>query len=294
MKTLIKKILAQLFHVGRFLHRRRLIVLAYHDVRDPERFESHLKLISEYYNPVTVQQVEDYVVRKLPLPPYAVLVTFDDGEPSVKYSGMPLLKKYHIPAVAFVVSENIRSQQKYWWKIIEESFADSKRSYAEARREVGRLKKVPNGERVQVLRNIESRIPGIFRDPAALSFADLCEMRDNGITIGSHTATHPILNQCSSDELDAEFLSSRDFFRSKAIETFRYFAYPNGDYSPDVIPFLKRYEVSLAFTFDHKVNGKKIDRYAISRVRANSHDTLEEFRLRISGISAFLLNKVTA
>jgi poly-beta-1,6-N-acetyl-D-glucosamine N-deacetylase len=285
MKELIKKILALLFHAGRLLHRNKLIVLAYHDVRDVNCFESHLALISEYYNPVTIHQVEDYIVRGVALPPYAVLVTFDDGEPSVKYLGIPLLKKYKIPAVAFVVSENIRSKQKFWWRIVEESFMNRKRTHAEARKEIRRLKKVPNRERIRTLEQIESLYAGIYKDPLALSIADLYEMRDNGITIGSHTATHPILNQCSSDELDTEFSLSKDFFRSKAIETFHFFAYPNGDYSPAIIPFLKRYEVSLAFTFDHKINGTKIDQYAISRVRANSHDPIDEFKLRISGIS---------
>lgn len=285
MKALIKKIFAKLFHAGRFLHRDKLIVLAYHDVRDANCFESHLKLIDKYYNPVTIQQVEDYILRGVTLPPYAVLVTFDDGEPSVKFSGMPLLRKYNIPAVAFVVSENIRAQQKYWWKVVEESFRNNNRSHAEARKEVGRLKKVSNEERMQVLGQIESEHPGISGDSLALSIADLYEMRDNGIVIGSHTATHPILNRCSSDELDSEFSRSRDFFRSKALETFHFFAYPNGDYSPEIIPYLERYEVSLAFTFNHKVNGTKIDRYAISRVRANSHDSIDEFKLRISGIS---------
>jgi peptidoglycan/xylan/chitin deacetylase (PgdA/CDA1 family) len=265
-------------------------VLAYHDVPDAQRFELQMKFLKRHYRAISVTDLDLFLQGKKKLPHYAVLVTFDDGDPTVKLNAVPVLKKYGIPAVAFIISENIRYREKFWWKVVQDYFVKTGRSYQTAREEVRRLKKLPNFERMEVLMQIRADAPEIMIDNSSLDLADLHSMEKNLITIGSHTAHHPILNHCTIHELENEFAISKDFFSSAQISTYSYFAYPNGDYYPGLIPMLEQFGIDLAFTFDHNINKMEIDRYAISRIRTNADDSLTEFKLRISGISSFFPN----
>ena len=289
MKTLVKKLLQLFFPLFRYYYRNRVIVLAYHDVGDAARFEKQMQFIKKFYKPIAIADVEEWLFKGKSLPRYAVLVTFDDGEPTVKSNGVPILERYGIPAVAFVISENVESRKKYWWKIIQEYRENAGETYSQARREVRRLKKVPNIERMSVLKRITTEDPAIEIDSSSLTVDDLFHMISDDVTIGSHTATHPILNECTNAELHDEFRQSRRFFEQHHITTYKYFAYPNGDYTPNLIPFLKQYGILMAFSFDHRINSANVDPFAISRLRTNADDPMWEFKLRISGISSIFL-----
>lgn len=286
IKKIFKMFLSSFFFLFRYYYRNRLIVLAYHDIKDVFLFERHLQLIRRYYHPVRIEELEGLLSNGQPLPQYAVLVTLDDGDSTLKKNGAYLMNKYHIPAVAFVISGNIQRREKFWWRIIEDYFVQKGQGFKAARKEVKRLKGRSNRERINVLKRIGEEYPALLMDQDALTKSDLNALVAAGITIGSHTASHPILNRCTPEELDYEFRESKAFFVNFGLKTFRYFAYPNGDYNASLIPLLEQYGIAFAFTFDHRINKKIIPRFMISRIRVNSTDSLPEFKIRIAGISS--------
>lgn len=95
-----------------------LITICYHNVRDDvdghidvdpmavstrqltEQFEW---LRQNNYHPVSIDQLEDARSGRKPLPPRAVLLSFDDGYESFYTRIFPLLKLYHYPAVMALV-----------------------------------------------------------------------------------------------------------------------------------------------------------------------------------------------
>ncbi|MGH9728529.1 MAG: polysaccharide deacetylase family protein [Candidatus Acidiferrales bacterium] len=66
-------------------------------------FESKIKFVSQHYSPMTLQDFID-AFRQNALPPRPALVTFDDAYASVALRAAPILRKYKVPAVFFVVS----------------------------------------------------------------------------------------------------------------------------------------------------------------------------------------------
>jgi hypothetical protein len=103
------------------------IVLNYHDITatgqhtppfdrvgvSEAHFEAHLKRLHERgYHPVSVQDLVDAAAGKKPLPPKAVLLTFDDGYESFYTRAWPLLKKYHYPSVVAVIGTWINGEAK--------------------------------------------------------------------------------------------------------------------------------------------------------------------------------------
>ncbi|WP_064749642.1 poly-beta-1,6-N-acetyl-D-glucosamine N-deacetylase PgaB [Lysobacter firmicutimachus] len=96
-----------------------LLVLSYHDVRDDvarkgdpdayavstQNFAAHLDWLAGHgYHPVSLSQVIAASRGEKPLPPKAVLLTFDDGLRSIYTHAFPLLRAYGYPALMAVVT----------------------------------------------------------------------------------------------------------------------------------------------------------------------------------------------
>jgi peptidoglycan/xylan/chitin deacetylase (PgdA/CDA1 family) len=88
------------------------IILTYHKISyhkdlglntiTPEIFEKQIQIIlSTGFIPVTFKQLEKNKIDK------PLIITFDDGYESIYSQALPILKKYRIPAVIFIVSDYI-------------------------------------------------------------------------------------------------------------------------------------------------------------------------------------------
>ncbi|HUB88171.1 MAG TPA: poly-beta-1,6-N-acetyl-D-glucosamine N-deacetylase PgaB [Dyella sp.] len=111
-------IVAPLVRGNEFVPDASLIVLTYHDVRDDVGLQgdrdpdatSTDHLIEHFdwlkangYHVVSLDQVIEARQGGAPLPPHAVLLTFDDGLESFYTRVYPLLRAYHYPAVSALV-----------------------------------------------------------------------------------------------------------------------------------------------------------------------------------------------
>ena len=95
-----------------------LRVLAYHSISkdvgtpkladyviDPHAFELQIELLRRKgFKFVSASQAVAYLRGEGSLPPRAVLITFDDGYANLKKEALPVLQKWCIPAVVFVVT----------------------------------------------------------------------------------------------------------------------------------------------------------------------------------------------
>jgi len=70
-----------------------------------DEFEKQMTYLYENgYTTLTTEQVTDFYYNNKPIPEKSVLLTFDDAYKSVLLYAYPILKKYHLHAVCFVVS----------------------------------------------------------------------------------------------------------------------------------------------------------------------------------------------
>lgn len=94
-----------------------LPILMYHHIVDnadnemtitPELFEEHIKIILENgYNPVSLEDVIEFVEGNSDLPDKPVCITFDDGYLSNYEIAYPILKKYNVKAAIAIVGTTI-------------------------------------------------------------------------------------------------------------------------------------------------------------------------------------------
>jgi peptidoglycan/xylan/chitin deacetylase (PgdA/CDA1 family) len=75
-----------------------------------------------------------------------------------------------------------------------------------------------------------NRIDGVPNEPI-MSWDDLKRLRDEGMTIGSHSATHAVLDGLPENRLREEVEGSRRLLEERLGAPVRHFAYPQGRFS---------------------------------------------------------------
>jgi len=261
-----------------------LRVLAYHDIKDSSKFESHLKyLVNSDYNIIDINALEDHLFHENKLPNKPVLITFDDGDISVLDIGLPLLKEYKLPSVMFVITSLIDSDNTFWCRQVEKALQEQGKSYAEARSKVNHLKKISNENRMVYLNSLNPV------NSKQLTKEDLGTMQKGMMFIGNHTHTHPIVNMCSKEEIESELNRSKSCFEEWELPGYPIFAYPNGNWDEQSEKLLKKNGIKIAFLFDHQINSNNINPLRISRIRVNSDTEINEFKVKVSGLHSKLM-----
>lgn len=123
----------------------------------------------------------------------------------------------------------------------------------------------------------------IGSDSDFLDKEQIIEMRNCGITFGSHTLTHPMLPQISTKDAWDEIYRSRAQLESILQVPVRSFAYPAGHFTKLHCQMVKnagyRYAVSIAPGGDHVES----DLYQLKRTEIAPHDSLYDFRNKLHG-----------
>jgi peptidoglycan/xylan/chitin deacetylase (PgdA/CDA1 family) len=273
----------------RRLAARRLTVLAYHGVDDPASFRRQLDHLVAVARPVSLEEVVDALARRRPLPPRAVLVTFDDGHRSLLDAGLPLLRERGIPAVAFVVAGLLDTRTPFWWTEVEQLLARGGRAGTDdgltPAALVKRLKAAPDAERLAAIAELRRTASAPAPPAPQLRREELPLLEAAGIAVENHTWSHPCLPRCDDRKAAAEADDAHRALREALGRPPRAFAYPNGDWDQRTERVLAAAGYAAAFLFDHRVN-PAVPRHPLrlSRVRVNSHDRLDRFAILLSGL----------
>ncbi|KPV60434.1 hypothetical protein QJ48_05785 [Paenibacillus sp. A3] len=98
-------------------YENKVIVLLYHDVQEPDaagmprlltvtpnQFDAHLKALKDHgYQIIGMEDYVRFARQGKPVPPNAVVLTFDDGYESFYTRAYPILQKHSVPASNFVI-----------------------------------------------------------------------------------------------------------------------------------------------------------------------------------------------
>ncbi|MBC6949063.1 hypothetical protein DWB58_14135 [candidate division KSB1 bacterium] len=131
--TLKKNVYAGLRRLGvyRFLrwwHRKQAVILTYHGVisngddsylnrnsLSAEMFDQQMAYLKRHYHIMSLPELVRRLVAREPLPPYALVITFDDGFYNNYAVAAPILRKYDLPATIFLTTAFINSPQLGLW-----------------------------------------------------------------------------------------------------------------------------------------------------------------------------------
>ena len=93
-------------------------------VVSPSNFEAQMAWLARNgYRVVRLSDLAGFLAGEKPLPQRAVVVTFDDGYESVYRHAYPVLKKYGLPATAFVYTDFLGGGDALTWPQLQEMLA---------------------------------------------------------------------------------------------------------------------------------------------------------------------------
>src|SRR5215475_6402536 len=233
------------FDLMRLISSRRALILTYHrfsadghddDGKTPAlQFAKQLEYLTAHYDVVPLSRMVERITSSAPLPPRLAAVTIDDGYRDAYEVAYPLLRRYGISASLFVVTEFADRRAWIWTDkarflaqqappqrltmkiqegelLLELNGEASRRDASERVNSV--IKRLPDESKEEAIERL-SRALGVAipqRPPeefSSVTWNQAREMNANGVEIGSHTLTHPILTNVGDERLRRELSDSK-------------------------------------------------------------------------------------
>lgn len=253
-----------------------------------DEFEFSIKwLRKKGFKFISLSDLERIINDEIPFPKGAVLLTVDDGWQTNVTNVVEVATRHEVPVTIFV-STTPAEEGTYWWSYVTQARRQGLTSYSKYT-----LKKMPEEERVNILREIKQMVyPG--RDAMTVDQVKMVA-RSPYITIGSHTQTHPILINCTEIQVYEELKGSRQKLESWTGKEVAYFAYPNGDFSRREIKILKTLHYRLAFSLQPKYLTPDLlnESFTIPRFGFLEGASNAENICRITGVWQPMMQKLT-
>lgn len=286
-------------------------VLMYHRIGDPREsgslypgmisttpgaFRQQMELLVSRYAPVSALDVVRALRCEAPLPPRAVLVTFDDAYRDFAEFAWPVLNELKIPVTLFVATAFAEDPtQHFWWDRLYRAIVKSPEGCeislpsgptvlrdATMRNDLFRklkeqVKRMPHDEAVRLITTIAEQTGA--PDPAdngVLRWHELQQLQAAGVTLAPHTHTHPMLNRMSDKDVHFEVQSSWKSLQQHTVaELPRIFAYPAGGYDRRVQTILADHGFEAAFTTERGANfAETTDPLGVRRMNVGQRTTL--------------------
>jgi peptidoglycan/xylan/chitin deacetylase (PgdA/CDA1 family) len=258
------------------IHRSQVTVLLFHDI-PKEKAECVFGFLRRTYNVISLSTfVEKCRSGRNDLPPKSLILTFDDGYISNKEL-LPLVKEKKVPVTIFLCAGVIDTSRHFWCSRCSPRYA------------VSQLQRLPNAERLRLLRSIGFTPEREYEEPQALTKGQIDEMRPY-FDFQAHTLFHPSLPRCSDEEARREIFECKRILEEKLDLKVEAISYPHGDYSDRDIELCRQAGYQCGFTSDHGFNTTKADLFRLKRICIDDADGIDELAVKASGVWAFVRN----
>ena len=290
--------LSPLVETGQYIR-----ILAYHRIIDlktgfpfdedlvsasREEFDRQLHFVKANFTVVPLGEL-DAARQQVKRRERLCVITFDDGFDDVYHNAFPLLKAHGLPATVFVTTDLVDRKDIIWFDWVVKMLKDNQGKLlalnngqfsevvekATHRRMLDYLKTVPDRTRIETIEAMERAFDCVqpadgHPDSRMLTWQMLREMSRDGLEIGSHTCSHPLLKQLDHNNLTHELLDSKLSIERNLNVQCRSFAYPVGGSSGFSRHLAEAVaEAGYLYACDYRggVNDReKLDRYALRRI----------------------------
>jgi peptidoglycan/xylan/chitin deacetylase (PgdA/CDA1 family) len=299
----------------RVVNRGKTPILMYHRFSESEGdiptsarcFSEQVDYLADHYELVPLSTLAGYLTSGKRIPRGLAVITIDDGYRDCYDVAFPVLRERNIPATLFVVTGFVDQATWLWTDKVRYLTARATGSALEVRIGDQELQIKLDGRALPL--NIAARVNSELKliddeakDAAILEMAaslgvslpdappdeffpltweQAREMDSNGIEIGSHTVTHPILTRTSRQRLRYELSESRSRLESVLGHKVDLLGYPNGDNDRSVREETSRAGYKCAVATEYGLNNCNSNPLALKRV--HSEENLARFVKNTSG-----------
>jgi peptidoglycan/xylan/chitin deacetylase (PgdA/CDA1 family) len=291
--------------VRALLPSRKLAILRYHAVCGPEgyryadpqicvtaeSFERHVAYLSKAYAVVRLEEAVLRLSAGEQLPRNAVAITFDDGYAD-NLTAARVLAKHGVTATFYITAGCLAGGDPFWPAEIRHlvcairsprlqleaagvsldlSFGSGNDRAAAVRKltKVFKSNLIPVREALREQLRAAAGYPDMPR--TMLTWDEIREMLALGMTIGSHTMTHPNLPSAGPVATRAELMLSRQRLEQETQAPVTMFSYPNGGadryLTPEVQAAVREAGYQAATTSRNAFATAASDVYALERIQ---------------------------
>jgi len=294
--------------------RRKVVILCAHEGKS---FPLCANYLCKSCKVISLDDFLDIHRDKATIPENAVVITFDDGYSDNYTTVYPILKKYKIPATIFLTANMIGTGKVLWPSKVKSTIINTKKqavqigtkrwklttsgSREQAFQEICKsLKEMPEQPRNHKVDELITSLDVKVDDselPQMLTWEQVKEMSDNGITFGAHTLSHPVLTKIPLEDARKEIAESKRVLEEKIQKPVKYFAYPYGtetDFNEDIKNIVRDSGYTCALTFMDGYNNQNSDLFTLKRMAfyTNKPDlafALSSLRWRLVGENGYVL-----
>lgn len=124
-------------------------------------------------------------------------------------------------------------------------------------------------------------ITDLVDQPGYMTWDQLRDMQRHGMSIESHTLTHPDLAIQPLRELRRQLVEARQTLESNLGRPVRFISYPSGKYSPLVVTEARAAGYEAAVTVNYGLLQRGATPFELNRVRVKGADTVESFAAKL-------------
>jgi peptidoglycan/xylan/chitin deacetylase (PgdA/CDA1 family) len=256
----------------------------------PENFEQHVAYLTRNYSVVRLEDTVRALTERQPLPSNAVVITFDDGYAD-NLAAARTLAEYGATATFYVTAGCLAGGQPFWPAELRHLIAAIQQplitlcagsvqvdldltTAATRAAAVRKLTKSFKSHTIAVRETLREQLRAVARASdmprVMLTWDEVREMHALGMTIGSHTMTHPNLPSVGLDAAREELVGSRARIEREIGAPVTMFSYPNGGadryYTHEIKRLVAETPFAAAVTSRNAFAGPSSDVYALERL----------------------------
>lgn len=256
----------------------------------PENFEQHVAYLTRAYSVLRLEDAARALVKNLPLPRNAVAITFDDGYAD-NLAAARTLAKYGSTATFYITAGCLAGDQPFWPSELrhlvhaiparratldagtvhlEIELSTGAARAAAVKKLTKTFKAHPIPVRDELRQQLRSLAPDTPMSRVMLTWDEVREMHALGMTIGSHTMTHPNLPNAGLDAARQELVASRARLEREIGAPVTMFSYPNGGadryMTREIQQLVREAGYAAASTSRNAFAGQASDLFALERI----------------------------
>ncbi|ARN74521.1 glycosyltransferase [Oceanicoccus sagamiensis] len=295
----------------RYIKRSQPIILMYHRILNrpesgaiqPGVFKQQMQYLMQNYNVISIDELLERLNNNT-VEPYSVAITFDDGYGDFYHKAWPILRQLQLPASLYITTGFIDGKQWLWPDILRYLLNNTHKSIishpilGEIRlgkheiqtawsRIADILLPLSTTERDSIFQHLFAQLEVIppeqpTNDYRPLTWRNLQDMSEQGLDIGSHTITHPVLSNLDDQDIERELLLSMHRIEEQIGKRPNGICYPNGR-SEDINNTVLSIAKETNYQYGVLAINRSIDKsrkFELGRIPAP--DSLKQFKLLLA------------
>ncbi|MFO0548985.1 MAG: polysaccharide deacetylase family protein [Polyangiaceae bacterium] len=222
----------------------------------PAQFDQQIELLTREFRVVGLDEVVAHIERGAKLPPNPVLITFDDGYRDCLHVTAPILKRHGARGAFFIPTSFVNERKMFWWDRYAWILENARTEVLELTYPMPMVLRTTTAEERQIAHrkltdltkkhygldlvrfvdeletaaatHLERAVERRMVDETLMTWDEVRALASEGMSIGSHSHSHRVLQTIPSSDYERELVGSRRELEERLDTEVRSLAYPVG------------------------------------------------------------------